>query len=255
MRAISGVVLLSVTACLLLAGSFTGHGASAPETISSSALGKASARMVKPQPEPPKFRVMTVQQLKSARRQATQVRITGPGETTPSALAIAGVRMQRVEPGAGCPAYASGQGVVLRPVQPWHEASGSTLVLRGVFWNERVRRQVASGDIDASFALAVKSERTLGATAYFQSLPSALHTYMLTIGTSAERNRVSLRIGNYMSQLTALVANPETSEIRALFTYEAGRHDNRLAVYVHYFPSGESEDHVYFHHLQLAQLD
>lgn len=255
MRAMSAIVSLSVTACLVSAASFTGHEAAAAETISSSALGETSARMVNPPPEPAKFRVMTVQQLKSARRQAARLRITGPGETTPSALAIAGVAMQRVEPGSGCPAYGSGEGVVLRPVQPWHEASGSTLVLRGVFWNERVRRQVASGDIDASFALAVKSEMTLGATGYFQSLPSALHTYMLTIGTSAEPNRIRLRIGNYFSQPTALVANPETSEIRALFTYEAGRYDSRLAVYLHYLPGGESEDHVYFHHLQLAQLD
>jgi len=255
MRAISAVVLLSVTACFLSAASVMERGAWAAETISSPVLGKTSARMIKPQPEPPKFRLMTVQQLKLARRQAARLRITGPGETTPSALAMAGVTMQRAEPGAGCPAYTSGEGVVVRPVQPWHEPSGSTLILRGVFWNERVRRQVASGEMDASFALAVRSEMTLGATAYFQSLPSALHTYMLTIGTSAEVNRIRLRIGNYFSQPTALVANPETSEIRALFTYEAGRYDNRLAVYLHYFPSGESEDHVYFHHFQLAQLD
>ena len=78
---------------------------------------------------------------------------------------------------------------------------------------------------------------------------------MLTIGTSAPPERLRIRIGETFAQPTSLVANPETSEVRALFTYEARSHENRLAVYVQYLPAESGTDHVYFHHIQLAQLD
>ncbi len=237
---------------LLCGAAGLGQLSTAVKTVPRAAAGELSARAINPQPEPAEFRVLSIQQLQRTKQGVPRLRITGPGE---KALPLASVTMRAVVPGAGCPDYASGSGVVLRPLQPWHEPSGSTLALRGVFWNEAVRRRVTSGEEDASFALGVGPELTLGATAYFQDLPAGLHTYMLSIGTSAPRNRVRLRIGEYFSQPSSMVANPETSEVRALFTYEAGRHENRLAVYVQHFPAESGSDYVYFHHIQLAQLD
>jgi len=237
---------------LLCGAAGLGQLSTAVKAVPKTAAGELSARAINPQPEPSKFRVLSIQQLKTTKQAVPRLRITGPGE---KAIPLAGVTMRAVLPGAGCPDYASGSGVVLRPLQPWQEPSGSTLTLRGVFWNEGVRRRVTSGEEDASFALEVGPQLTLGATAYFQDLPSGLHTYLLSIGTSAPRDRVRLRIGEYFSQPGRLVANPETSAVRALFTYDAGRHENRLAVYVQHFPVASGSDYVHFHHIQLAQLD
>ena len=91
-------------------------------------------------------------------------------------------QVQPVEPGAGSPAYSEGSGVVLDVLHPHHEATGSALIVRGVFWNERVRRQVLAGSSDTSFSIEIREERQVVANVYFQRLPSAMHTYMLTIG-------------------------------------------------------------------------
>ena len=247
------VTMVGLVAAGLLFGAVGfGEAATVVKTAPSAAVVKTPAKAVESQPEPPTFRVPSIQQLQSMKQGIRRLRITGPGE---KALPLAGITMQAMDPAAGCPDYASGSGVVLRPLQPWHEPSGSTLILRGVYWNERVRQQVAAGDADTSFALYIGRELTLGTNAYFQNLPGALHTYMLTIGTSAPRERLRIRIGESFSQPSSLVANPETNEVRALFTYEAGRHENGLAVYVHYLPAESESDHVYFHHIQLAQLD
>jgi len=164
-------------------------------------------------------------------------------------------QMQRVEPGAGSPAYSEGRGVVLDVLHPHDEATGSGLVVRGVFWNERVRQQVLAGGTDTSFSIGVLEERQVVANVYFHRLPSAAHTYMLTIGTSAEPARIRVRIGGYFLSPSQLVASPTTSEVRALFSYEAGSYDNELVVLIQMSSIAESDDHVYFHHVQLAQLD
>lgn len=229
-----------------------GECATAAKTVPSAAVAKVSARAINPQSEPPRFRVPSIQQLRSTRQGSQRLRIAGPGDEAPPLL---GLSVQALDPGAGCPDYASGSGVVLRPIQLWHEPSGSSLILRHVFWSESVRRQVTSGEEDTSLALHIGRELTLGATAYFQNLPGSLHTYIVTIGTSAPRERLRIRIGGYSAQPSSLVANPETSEVRVLFTYQAGLHENRLAVFVRYLPAESGSDHVYFHHIQLAQLD
>ena len=127
--------------------------------------------------------------------------------------------------------------------------------MRGVSWDERVRRQVMAGATDVSLALMPHEPWLIGATAYFQNLPSAGHTYMLTLGASADINRVRVRVGNDFLERSQLVASPEGSEIRALFTYEAGGHGKRLMVLLQYLTGGERESPICFHHIQLAQPD
>ena len=64
-----------------------------------------------------------------------------------------------------------------------------------------------------------------------------------------------MRIGGSFLSPSQLVASPSTSEVRALFSYEAGSHDNELMVLIQVSPVASSDDCVYFHHVQLAQLD
>ena len=250
---VTGVMTACLVAPALLLGSAgVGQCSKVSKTAPSAPSMKVQEQVADAEPKAGAFRVPSVQQLQSAKQGLRRLSITGPGERP---LTIPGVAMRVMDPGAGCPDYASGSGVVLRPLQPWNESSGSTLILRGVLWNERVRRQVARGDPETSFGLYVGRETVLAANAYFQNLPAATHTYMLTLGTSAPKERLRIRIGGTVADAASLVGNTETNEVRALFTYEAGRYENRVAIYVHYLPDPSGSDSVYFHHIQLAQLD
>ncbi|UCH34355.1 MAG: hypothetical protein JSV65_17795 [Armatimonadota bacterium] len=252
MRFVFPVVVVSVVACLSSPRGMAATKADAAKTSPSPSVGKVAARAINPQAKLPKFRVMSVQQLKSAQSGLARVAVRGPGRAIGE---IAGMAMERVESGTASPAYASGSGVVLRPLRPYDEESGSTLILRGVAWNERVRRQVMAGDTDVSFSLALASPWLTGTNAYFQRLPSGPHTYILTIGTTAAVDRMRVRVGDRFLLPSQLVAGPAASGVRALFTYEPSGPDNYLLVIVQYLPGEGTESHVDFHHIQLVQLD
>jgi hypothetical protein len=249
------VIALAIIVCVgvFLTGFSLAAKTAAPTAQVLKSPPKTGVAALSPQPEPPDFPVMSVRQLRGQQAGLARVQVRSPGTLVLPRIAAA--QVQRVEPGAGSPAYSEGSGVVLDVLHPHHEATGSALIVRGVFWNERVRQQVLAGSSDTSFSIEIREERQVVANVYFQRLPSAMHTYMLTIGTSAEAARMHVRVGGNFLSPSQLVASPSTSEVRALFSYEAGSHGNELMVLIQVSPVASSDDHVYFHHVQLAQLD
>ena len=249
------VIALAVVVCVGVC--LTGFGLAAK-------IGSARVQVLKapsktdlvslgPQPEPPDFPVTTISQLRGLQTGLVRVQVRRPAAGDLPRLPRS---VQAVEPNLGNPAYSEGSGVVLDVMHPYHEASGSTLVVRGVAWNERVRREVLAADPNTSFVIGVHTARQLIANAYFSQLPSAAHTYMLTIGTSANTSQTRVRIGGSFLSPSELVASPATSEVRALFTYEAGGDDNRVMVLVQVSPSDPVNGVlISFPHVQLAQVD
>ena len=210
MRSRAGVVLaVIVCVAVCLTGFSLAAKIAAPTAQVLKAPSKTGLAGLSPQPEPPDFPVMTIQQLRGLQTGLARVQVRRPAAGDLPRLPSS---VQAAEPNLGNPAYAQGSGVVLDVMHPYHEASESTLVVRGVAWNERVRREVLAADPNTSFVVGVHTARQLIANAYFSQLPSAAHTYMLTIGTSANASQIRVRIGGSFLSPSELVASPATSE-------------------------------------------
>jgi hypothetical protein len=250
------VVALAIVVCvgLCLTGLSLAAKIGAPTARVGTVPPRTDVAGLSPQPEPPDFPVMSVQQLRGEQAGLARIQVRSPGRLVLPPIAAA--PLQQVKPGARRPAYAEGSGVVLDVTHPFHEATESRLVVRGVVWDERVRREVLAADPDTSFVIGMHEPNQLVAGAYFSYLPSAAHTYMVTVGTSAAASQICLRIGGNDLSSGDLFPSPATCEVRALFTYEAGSCGNHLTVLVQISPSTSStSEQVRFHHVQLAQLD
>lgn len=248
-------IVLAIVVCVgvFLTGFGLAAKIAAPGVQVLKAPSKTELAGLGPQPEPPDFPVMTIQQLRGAQAGLARVQVRRP---VAGDLPRIPSSVQAAEPNLGNPAYSQGSGVVLNVMHPYDTATESGLIVRGVAWNERVRREVLAADPSTSFVIGVHKSRQLIANAYLNQLPSAAHTYMLTIGTSANVSRIHVRVGGSLLSPSQLVASPATSEIRALLTYEAGSRDNQLMVLVQASPSDPvNGEIIYFHHVQLAQLD
>jgi hypothetical protein len=202
----------------------------------------------------PKFRIQSVAQLKMEKFNLTPV----------AAGALAGLGPQI----AGNPAYKTNNGVLLSVSQPISSNPNAVLLVQNVEWGQNIYAQFVSDNSDPILVqYRPAQEQCYLATALFRDLPSAQHTYLLTIGTTADVTglKVELLRGAYvMPEYTPsftnvvqtiesdkLIANAGLNEVRALFTYAAG--SEPLSVRWYWGPSGSTR--INFHHMQLVQLD
>jgi hypothetical protein len=173
---------------------------------------------------------------------------------------------------AGADPYGTGTGVVLDVCHPYSAISDSTLTVRNAMWDMSTSRAVAANDPQA--ALICYETWGDGNTsniceATFLHLPSGSHTYVLSIGTSASAQALSVRAGGYystyplpMMEAPQLVDNRANGEVRALITLnipETAAAETRwmsVVVWAKKLPnSTASYVNVFFHHVQLARLD
>ena len=220
----------------------------------------------------PAFRVQSVAQLKADR--AIMAAIGAPssgGKVTPlpliriPALASASSGPQI----AGNPAYRTGNGVLLDIMHPTRSDPQAVLLVQNVEWNQNIISSLMADNPDPvlSQLRLAQPQPSFLATAQFKDLPSAKHTYLLTIGTTAELEglKVELLRGSYaVPEYTPGVSNivqelgpdklsatPGANEVRVLFSYAAGAEP--LSVRWYWGPTGSAR--CEFHHLQFVQLD
>jgi hypothetical protein len=153
---------------------------------------------------------------------------------------------------------------------PYHSDPDCGLLVQNVEWDQNTFADLSSDNPDYvlyQFRSAQQSQWSWLATALFKDLPSAQHTYLLILGTTAEVSglKVELLRGSFVvpehtTSVTDIVqefgpdkllANPGFNEVRVLFTYAAGT--SPLSVRCHWGPPADIR--AQFHHLQLVQLD
>ncbi len=256
-------VCLCITACLLTFWVVAGLTATASSSVGVSTTVTPGSRLgrvaLNPQPEPPIFKIMAVAELRSLKTSHLAVKIGAPPQPVPDPApitALAGL----VRTGshlAPQPTYASGNGVVLDAVHPYDEPSNSSLLVLGVMYNSELRYQVQYDHPDTVLNQEIPLANLWnGVSATFRKLPSGEHTYVLTLGHTADPKRVSIEINGQHFGPDKLIANPSTSEIRALFTCDAGASGGNLPVFVRFsYADAQVSAFEEFHHLQLAQVD
>jgi hypothetical protein len=212
----------------------------------------------------PKFRVLSVAQLKAEK--VTQINSPVLIETKQI------IRLPNLSQpqNPGNPFYRTGNGVVLDVPHLYHSNPDCVLLVQNVEWDQNTWADLSSDNPDyllSQFRSAQQPGWSYLATAQFKDLPSAQHTYLLTIGTTAKVSGLKLELlrGSFvMPEYTPsasdvvqelgpekLLANPGFNEVRALFTYAAGTEP--LSVRWYWGPAGSTR--AEFHHLQLVQLD
>ena len=205
-----------------------------------------------------KFVISPIADLKVSigNRQPTKVM---SGEA-PSAQPASGIRQLRIAPPAllGNP-YAQGKGLVLDPAHPKDAATGSTLSVANVRWNDGLLKQIIANDPEAVLLVTTPSSGPSHfLESYFMKLPPGLHTYLLTVGTTADPNDLTVVINSSTLTGNQLIPNPATHEFRVLFTYDDSANSYHYLYVNVYFSFDQPQGYSgleYFHHLQLAQVD
>jgi hypothetical protein len=213
---------------------------------------------------PPKFQIRSVAQLKNEILTISNAPVLFGSKR----IVISPYPSQPQNPGN--PGYRTGNGVVLNVNHPMNSNPDCGLLVQNVEWDQNTWADLSSDNPDyllSQFRSAQQPGWSYLATALFKDLPSAQHTYLLTIGTTAKVSGLKLELlrGSFvMPEYTPsvsdvvqeigpekLLANPGFNEVRALFTYAAGAEP--LSVRWYWGPAGSTR--AQFHHLQLVQLD
>lgn len=170
---------------------------------------------------------------------------------------------------AGNPAYRTGNGVLLDIMNPMRSDPQAAVLVQNVEWDQNIISSLMADKPDpvlTQLRLAQPQPSFL-VTAQYKDLPSAKHTYLMTLGTTADREELKVQLlrGSYaVPEYTPGVSNivqelgPDklssssgVNEVRALFNYAAGTEP--LSVRWYWTSSGNAR--CEFHHLQLVQLD
>jgi hypothetical protein len=246
-------------------------------------LGVVSAGLaINPQPEPP--RVIGLRTLETAPRTADLSKapvLNSPFVVTsigalkqsignrqpmkvmsvkmgPEATRLSGLRQVQPVALVGNP-YAQDKGVVLDAMHSVDAASASSLIVHNVIWNPTLVNQLATQSPQTAFSVRTPNQSaTPLADAYFFNLAPGLHTYMLTLGTTARLETIRIRVAGQTMQGAQLLANPSTNEVRVFFTYDSSsEYGNCVSAitWLNYDKPAGYDSYEYFHHLQLAQLD
>lgn len=170
----------------------------------------------------------------------------------------------------GNAAYKTGNGVVLTALNSIHTTL-SKLQLLNVNYNYTIAYDIKRnahfqvGQQVNSQGNSLIGKKILFVQAFFNDLPTAPHTYLLTLGTSVDTDHTKITVFNgdlsdiQVFENTKLVSNEATSEIRILFTYaniKLGTNGGYgLNVKVEYTSDMENSLYVIFDHIQLVQLD
>jgi len=226
---------------------------------------------INPQPEPPgfakvqmpilrhQFVISPISALKLTlgSRTPTRVMTANKAETPPPPTFKSITQVPRVAL-VGNP-YATGSGVVLNVLNSIDKATDSKVTVYNVLWSTNLINALAAKDPQAKLAVHTTGEGINHfADAYFGRIAPGFHTYLLTLGTTADTGIIGMSVGGQMIDNSQLVANPTTNEMRFCFTYDnTGVTSNYLyvTIWLDYARPLGYHTYEYFHHLQLVQLD
>jgi hypothetical protein len=203
----------------------------------------------------PAFNIMTVAQLKA---DTTVKKLeVGIRAAAPISGALKAVKVVAMDPSLN---YSLGKGVVLDAAHMWDEKTYSWLRLHGVQLDEGLRKNIVAGN--NTFVRQWIPPKTAtgyqGIVAGFYHLPAGKHTYILTIGTTANPKYMGVTIqGNPPVFLPPayLQQGPGFWEVRTGFVGDFGS-SLELNVAFWYNQSGSTGYiETMFNHLQLAVVD
>lgn len=217
-----------------------------------------AADMVKVTASRAKFAVAPIAALKASlgSQQPTHVMSTraAEGPNVPVTASPAGLAALVGNP------YAKGSGVVLDACHMEEAATGSRLVVYHVIWRAATQKQIVAGDPQTTLSVVTpNSGASSFVEAYFMKLDPAMHTYMLTLGTTAKAENLRMQIAGMNFSGNQLIVNPTTNEIRVLFTYDSSKSEygSYLSAILWFSwptPLGYT-GFEHFHHVQLVQVD
>jgi hypothetical protein len=124
--------------------------------------------------------------------------------------------------------YKTGDGVVLRPVAPYHSQTASKLSLHNVWWDADVLKKVLTGNANVSIPIDFWNRQTteqweFAAIAEFYGLPKGKKTYLLTIVTDIPQNLFRLVMNTEVISSDLIVQSPGiyrfifTSDLETLY--------------------------------------
>jgi len=250
--------------CLVLSCLASGTGAAAPVAPAAARVKPAAAPRAQPpitatspQPAPRAYRVLSVAELRPARAGLAATKVNSSAArretvTVPSTLRAAGARVVTTpQP------YATGKGVVLDAKHPLDGNTNSGMVVCGVLYNSSLKYELEYSQEDVTLTQEVPSGHRINAlTASFRKLPAGSHTYLLTLGHSADPKYVTIKVNDQEFAPDKLTYNAATSEMRLLFTYDPAANGDALNAMVYLtYPESAPWDFQTFHHVQLAVLD
>lgn len=159
---------------------------------------------------------------------------------------------------AGNHAYTVGDGVVLDPLHLRDAATGSELYLEGVSYGI-IEYELIRDNTLTSLTQYPDNGPRQEIYAKFKDLPSATHSYLITIGTNANANFTEMRL-QYQGTEKVFSKNQfitvtQPQELQLPFTFNSVYEDGfSLEVWVYYnYPTTKYS--VSFSYLKLRQLD
>jgi len=189
-------------------------------------------------------------------KEATHLRTEMPD----TKAAQIGNKLEQLAANPGNPAYTTGNGVVLDPLNIQDSASKSCLYLSGIAYGPFEYEQIKTRT-SIPFTIFVGSYPNGEITAEFKDLPTSPHMYLLTLGSTADVTNTKITIYGSRSDpgttfdLEKLVTITESSEIRLLFTFNSIL-DNQFSLTVKVdFTYPEVNKEIFFNYLQIKQLD
>jgi len=205
----------------------------------------------------PLFRVLSVSELRGATRKTVAASVlTRAVQADQAPVPSLAARSAFVGVSTAQP-YASGNGVVLDARRPLDGTTGSSLAVCGVLFGSSMVYDLVYGHEDMTLSQSVPNSPWWNAlTASFRKLPAGQHTYLLTLGHTADPGYMTIRINGQDFAGDKLTLNPASPEIRLLVTYDATASGDVLNAMVYLsYPESAPWGFQTFHHIQLALLD
>lgn len=159
---------------------------------------------------------------------------------------------------AGNHAYTVGDGLVLNPTHVQDAATGSELYLEGVSYGV-IEYELIRDNTLTSLTQYPDNGPRQEIYAKFKDLPSATHSYLITIGTNANANFTEMRLQYQGTEKVfsknQFITQNNPPELQLPFTFNAVYEDGfSLEVWVYYnYPTTKYS--VSFNYLKLRQLD
>jgi hypothetical protein len=159
---------------------------------------------------------------------------------------------------SGNHAYTVGDGVILDPLHMRDAATGSELYLEGVSYGI-IEYELIRDNTLTSLTQYPDNGPRQEIYAKFKDLPSASHSYLITIGTNANANFTEMRLQYQGTEKVfsknQFITENNPPELQLPFTFNAVYEDGfSLEVWVYYnYPTTRYS--VSFNYLKLRQLD
>lgn len=175
-------------------------------------------------------------------------------------------------PNAGNDAYKNGSGVVLSPLNATHSPTMSLLTIYNLTYSWAIASYIRNNIpfsvyqiVNAPQGVSIANKLFTFLYARYKDLPTGVHTYLLTLGTSVSADQTKIAIYNSDRSSYAefegsdFVYNPGANEIRLLFSFgdiiRGSDGSYQLDIIVSHKSKSSTNVYAYFNHLQLVQID